>query len=242
MRGRPEPVSQHWPRCIHLAGVDGSGKTTQARAIVSCLEQQGIPARCVWLRFPRLFCVPFLIYARLRGYSRHVTVEGHPHGYWDFGTSWLMSSVFPWVLLLDAFVLALVKIYVPLWRDYTVICDRFIVDILVDLLAGLDDNCFDERLPGRLFWALLPRSARVVVFDLDTEAAQRRCPELKGDRTHSKRRAIYLDIARRHQLPVVIASDSVDGVFFQLEDKVAVKADRSAARFNPISDAPLDRS
>jgi hypothetical protein len=74
MRGRPKPVSQHWPRCIHLAGVDGSGKTRQAELIQSWLEQQGVPVRCVWLRFPRLFCVPFLIYARLRGYSRCETV------------------------------------------------------------------------------------------------------------------------------------------------------------------------
>ena len=242
MRGKPESVSQNWPRCIHLAGVDGSGKTTQARAILSCIEQQGIPARCVWLRFPWLFCVPFLIYARLRGYSRRETVEGHSHGYWDFGASWLMSNVFPWVLLLDTFLLALAKIYVPYWRGYTVICDRFVADILVDLMAGLDDNGFDERLPGRLFWALLPHGARVVVFDLDTEAAQRRCPELAGDRTHSKRRAIYLDIARRRHLPVFTTTDSVDGVFFQIGDKIAVKVDRLATKLNPISDAPLDRS
>jgi thymidylate kinase len=230
------------PRCIHLAGVDGTGKTTQARAILSWLQGQGIAVRYVWLRFPCIFSTPFRVYARLRGYSRRETVAGHQHGYWDFGSSWLMSRIFPWALLLDTLVVALVKIYVPLWRDYTVICDRFIVDILVDLLAGLDDNCFDERLPGRLFWALLPRSARVVVFDLDTQTAQRRCPELGGDRTHSKRRAIYLDIARRRRLPVVIASDSVDGVFFQLEDEIAVKADRSTAKLNPVSDAPLDRS
>jgi len=77
------------PHCVCLAGADGTGKTTQAKAILSLLQKQGIPARYVWLRFPWLFCTPFLVYARLRGYSRHEIVGGHRHGYWDFRTSWI---------------------------------------------------------------------------------------------------------------------------------------------------------
>jgi thymidylate kinase len=216
MRKRPEAVAQNWPHCIHLTGVDGSGKSTQAGLIQSWFERQGIPARCVWLRFPRLFCVPFLIYARLRGYSRRETVGEHQHGYWDFGASWFMAKVFPWALLLDAFLLALVKVYLPLWRGYTVICDRFVVDVLADLMTGFNDNGFDECLPGRLFLALLPRGARVVVLDLDTETARRRCPELKGDHSHAKRRAIYLDIARRRRLPVVSTEPSIEATMSRL--------------------------
>jgi hypothetical protein len=91
-------AAQYWPRCIHLAGVDGTGKTTQAKAVLTMLRSQGMRARYVWLRFPRLFCTPFLVYARWRGLSRYEVVDGQRHGYWDFESSWLMSKVFPWVL------------------------------------------------------------------------------------------------------------------------------------------------
>lgn len=209
-RTEPGLSSQGWPRCIHLAGADGTGKTTQARAILSLLQRQGIPARYVWLRFPRLFCAPFLVYARLRGYSRQEIVDGHRHGYWDFNASWLMSNVFPWALLLDTFLITLVKISLPLRLGYTLVCDRFVVDILTDLMAGMNDPRFDERTPGRLFLALLPRDARVVVLDLDTDIAQRRCPELRGDRSQSRRRTFYLDFARRRHLPVVSTEVSIE--------------------------------
>ena len=152
-----EKMDGRWPRCVHLAGENGAGKTTQAKALLALLRCDGLPARHVWLRFPRFFCAPLLAYARLRGYSHRETVDGHEHGYWDFRRSWIMSVLFPWALLLDSWLAALVKIYLPLWRGYVVVCDRFVIDILADLMVGLGDACWDERMPGRLFLALLPR-------------------------------------------------------------------------------------
>ena len=204
------------PQCIHLAGADGSGKTTQARAIQYLLRRGDISAQYVWLRFPHLFCIPFLIYARLRGYSYQETVDGHQHGYWHFGASWIMSRIFPWALLLDTWLAALVKVYLPLWRGDTVVCDRFVVDVLVDLMTGLDDVFFDESVPGQLFLALLPRDTRVVILDLDTAIAQQRCVELVGDRSHARRRALYLDLAHRHHLPVISTEKSIDTTTAQL--------------------------
>jgi len=206
----------HLPRCIHLAGVDGTGKTTHAKATLSWLDRQSVPARYVWLRFPCVFSGLFRLYARLRGFSRREIVNGHQHGYWDFSRSWLMSKIFPWALLLDTLLVALIEVYVPLWRGYTVICDRFVVDILADLMTGLNDTRFDEHFPGRLFLALLPRGTLVVVLDLDTETARQRCPELKGDRTHSKRRAAYLNIARRQRMLLVSTEASVEATTSRL--------------------------
>jgi thymidylate kinase len=205
-----EPEARGWPRCIHLAGADGSGKTTQAKAILVRLEQQGIPVRQVWLRFPQLFCVPFLIYARVCGYSRYEVINGNEHGYWDFADSWIMVNVFPWALWLDTLLFSLVKIYLPLWRGNTVVCDRFITDIVADLLTGIEDPRFDERRVGRLFWALLPAGTRIVICDLETEVARQRSPELKGDRTHPRRRQVYLNLARRHNLPVISTLEPVE--------------------------------
>jgi thymidylate kinase len=201
--------NDNWPRCLHLAGVDGTGKTTQAKAILSLFQQQGLAARLVWLRFPRLFCTPLLVYARLRGYSRQEIVNGHRHGYWDFTDSWLMSKVFPWVLLVDTFLMALFKIYLPLWLGRTLVCDRFVVDILVDLMVGLRDEHFDQRLPGRLFLALLPEDTQIVILDLDTRTARQRSRELEGDRSHPRRRAMYLDMASRRGWAVVSTDRSV---------------------------------
>lgn len=207
---------------IHLAGVDGTGKTTQAEAILALLRSRGITARYAWLRFPRFFTIPFLVYARARGYSYRETVDGHEHGYWNFRASWIMSRVFPWVLWLDTFLLALFNVYIPLWLGRTVVCDRFVLDTLVDLMAGLADPRSDERLPGRLYLALLPRDARVVVLDLETAIARQRSPELGGDRTHSHRRQMYLDVAGRQGFPVVSTAASIGEVTSRLLGTIRV--------------------
>jgi thymidylate kinase len=207
-----EERNRRWPRCIYLAGIDGAGKTTHARALQEMLQQDVPHVRYVWLRFPRLLCVPLLVYARLRGYSVRERVDGAEHGYWYFDRSWLLSHVFPWLLWLDTLLLAVLKVYVPLWAGYTIVCDRFVMDTLVDLMIGLNDDRFEERLPGRLFLPLLPRGARVVILDLDSETARQRSAELKGDRSHEQRRNLYLQLARRHEVPVVCSRASVADV------------------------------
>jgi thymidylate kinase len=234
-----EQNAQAWPRCIHLAGVDGTGKSTQVKAILVLLAQQGIPARQVWLRFPRLFCIPFLIYARLRGLSRREVVDGYEHGYWNFTGSWLMVNVFPWALWLDTLLFSLVKVYIPLWRGETVVCDRFITDIVADLMAGIDDPHFDERRVGRLFWALLPARTRIVICDLETEVARQRSPELKGDRSHSRRRQIYLALARRHHLPIVSTQEPVDAVTNRLLQLINAGASSPSAMAGGMSSQPI---
>lgn len=144
------------PRCIHLAGADGTGKSTQARILSDLLRSQNTSVRYVWLRWPRLFSLPLLVYARLRGYSWKETVDGHPHGYWDFAGSWVMSRVYPWLLWIDALLYSAPNVYIPLLFGQRVVCDRFVVDTLADLMTALDDKDFDLRLPGSLFLALLP--------------------------------------------------------------------------------------
>jgi thymidylate kinase len=132
-----------------------------------------------------------------------------------------MSRVFPWFLLFDAWITALLKVSLPLARGRTVLCDRCVLDTLVDLMAGLANAHFDERLPGRLFFSLLPPSGLVVVLDLDTAICCRRSPELAGDRTHALRRALYLDLAQRHGLPVISGQQAPPVVTRQVLDLLA---------------------
>ncbi len=204
--------NEQLPGLIHLAGADGTGKTTQARAIMAWLAACAIPAQYVWLRYPRYLSIPFLAYARLRGYSRQEVVDGHTHGYWDFQRSWLMTHVFPWAILFDTLIIAVVGIYLPRRRGLTVVADRFVGDILVDVMTGLKDPDFDQALPGRLFLRLLPKETRLIVLELDTEIARQRSPELKGDRSQPYRRAAYLALAERRGWPLVSSDGPVEMV------------------------------
>jgi hypothetical protein len=200
----PEPVTQSRarPRFIYITGCDGTGKTTQARLLLEQLGSQGIKARQVWLRFPFFFSLPLLAYARWRGYSCYEERDGVRHGYWEFGKARLLRRLLPWTLLADAALVGLFKIYLPLWRGETVVCERFVLDMLVDLAVACDDAELPRRLPGRLFLGLLPVGAKVAVLDLEAAALRLRRTDLANDRKLEARLVAFQSISRDYNLPV----------------------------------------
>ena len=171
--------------------------------LVEYLNKRGIRAGRVRLRFPRLFSVPFLVYARLRGFSRRMRVDGVEHGIWNFEGSWLMKVVFPWAILVDLWLLSIIKVYIPILSGSTLVCDRYVLDVLVDLMTGLKDTGFDQNIPGRLFFSILPDRSKIIVLDLDSSIAKERSPELRGDQSQDLRREIYLKISQRRSYPVI---------------------------------------
>jgi thymidylate kinase len=197
------------PRFVYITGCDGTGKTTQARLLLEQLQQQGVKVRHVWLRFPFLFSAPLLAFARWRGYSWSEVHGQVRHGYWDFHRSRLMRSVFPWILWVDAAIATLWKVCLPLRFGYTIVCERFVLDMLVDLSAGLRDAQFGLKLPGRLFFRLLPFDARVVCLDLDTQSICQRRRDLESDRALEMRLAIFRSLTTARGLAVVHNDESV---------------------------------
>jgi hypothetical protein len=180
---------------IYLAGCDGTGKTTQAKILLADLRTFKVKAGHLWLRFPFFFCLPLLAYARWRGFSWYEETGGARHGYWDFQGSWLLRVVFPWLLLLDATLFTFAKVYLPLRLGNTIVCERFVLDTLVDLSLALGDPGFLGRFPGKLYPALLPGRATLAILDLDVETVRERRPDLQGDRRLEARLEAYRQLA-----------------------------------------------
>ncbi len=182
------------PRFIYIAGCDGTGKTTQSRLLLEQLHARGVKASRLWLRFPFFFSLPLLAYARLRGYSWHEVSGGARHGYWDFRRSWLMRSVFPWVLLLDAALASLLFVYIPLWLGNTIVCERFTLDMLVDLAVASKDCSIYDKLIGRMYLRLIPAKTNLFILNLDAGVIRQRRKNLKFDRKLDERVAAFRQI------------------------------------------------
>ena len=190
-------------RFIYITGCDGTGKTTQARLLTEKLQSQGIQTQHIWLRFPFLLSIPLLAYARWFGYSWYETTEGFRHGYWDFRNSWLLQSFLPWFLLFDAGLAAIRKIYLPIMRGKTVICERFVLDMLVDLSIACGDPHLHLRYPGKLYLHLLPRETKIFILDLDSETIRYRRRDLTVDQRLQNRLDAYRSLAEDLSLPIL---------------------------------------
>lgn len=200
---RSKSVKSNAPRFIYITGCDGTGKTTQAKLMMQHLAERGVQARHLWLRFPFTLSLPLLAYARWRGYSWYEENSGVRHGYWNFRRSWILRVLLPWVMLFDAMLAALHKIYIPLWLGKTIVCERFVLDMLVDLSVGLEEPLW-MRFPGKLFLHLLPRVTQIVVLDLDASTIRNRRYNLALDRNLEPRLAYFRALASDCELPIVV--------------------------------------
>ena len=194
---------------IYITGCDGTGKTTQAQLLLVQLLAQGVKARVLWLRFPFFISIPLLAYARLKGYSWIEVVDGVRHGYWDFRSSWLMKNIFPWFLLVDATLASLIKIYFPMKFGSTIICERFVLDMLVDLAVATQDMGVFNSYPGMLFIRLLPTGSRRIALELDGKMIQERRADLKSDRKLTLRIQAYQRLCEEYSIPMISSQASI---------------------------------
>ena len=175
------------------------------------------------MRFPFFFSLPLLAYARLRGYSWYEVTGGVRHGYWDFRRSWLMRKVFPWILLLDAFLAGLWNIYLPLWRGWTVVCERFVLDMLADLAVAFGEERCDTKLPGRLFVRLIPADFKVVMMDLDRAAIIQRRANLGNDRSLAARLNAFQALGSGLEIPMLSSMPPISQVNRMVWEKLGTK-------------------
>lgn len=199
-------------RFIYVTGCDGTGKSTQANLLLAYLEEQGIRPKHLWLRFPFFLTLPFLVYARLRGYSWYEEQDGIRQGYWDFRHSRLLRNLLPWVLLIDATFAAIGRVYLPLWLGRTLVCERFVLDMLVDLSIALGEPNFHSRLPGRWYLHLLPRDAAIIILDLDADTLRARRTDLRMDKHLEARLAGFRRLVEAQALNFLSSQESIETI------------------------------
>jgi hypothetical protein len=151
-----------------------------------------------------------LAYARWRGFSWHEDVGNSRHGYWDFRPSWLLRTLFPWTLWLDAFLATISKVHLSLWRGKTIVCERFVLDMLVDLSLALDRPVLSSWLVAKLFLFLMPAGAHTFVLDLEAEVIRKRRPDLRSDRRLESRLAAFRQLSAELSLPRLSSQVSPD--------------------------------
>jgi hypothetical protein len=217
------PATMTRPRFIYVTGADGTGKSTQARLLIDHLRSRGIQCRHLWLRFPFFFSLPLLLYARWRGYSWYEVDGGVRHGYWDFRNSWGLRVFLPWVLFVDAALAALRRVYIPLWLGSTLVCERFVWDMLVDLAVAFDDGDIHSRLPGRLYMHLLPRDTVVILLDLDAGTIRGRRADLQADRRLEARLQAFRSMAFIYSIPVLSSRISIEEVNQSIEKMIRIR-------------------
>lgn len=200
-------LNQPRPRTVYLCGIDGIGKTTQARLLVETLKTRGIPARYVWLRFPQFVSLPVLALSRALGVTRYETIAGRRMGGWEFHRARWLAWLLLWTQVVDAWLFRLLRVDLPKRRGMMVILDRFALDIVVDIAAAARDPSLLDTLQVRLLIRLLPDGI-TVMLDAEPARIRRRRGDLTLDASLEQRSLLYRRLAEL--VPTVRVLDGLE--------------------------------
>lgn len=180
------------PRVINVVGIDGSGKSTVANHLATKLRSRGYEVDVIWLRFNHFFSKPLLGLCRLIKLTRYVRHGGVLVGYHDFHRSPLISLLFVILQYADALRVRLLKIEPKLRTPNKIlIIDRYVFDILIDLMVDTNNEKLSEEFFGVAFKKLLPPNAFVLFIDRVEEGVISARPENSLDEKFQQRFRYY---------------------------------------------------
>jgi thymidylate kinase len=212
---------------ICLMGIDGSGKTTQARSLVDRLNRGGTPARYVWCRWQPFFMKPFQLVGRALLQRRGVS----PEHYQEFTASkqrllrgrflahlWLSAS------LLDYWIVQVFpKIILGKVNGKCLVCDRYLYDTLIDQSINLRLSAENgPRLLSHPLVRIFPRPTCTILIDLDPEIAFDRKNDVDDVDYLRDRRHRYFCFAQQLGAVVVDGNASPENVVEEVNAAVKV--------------------
>ena len=132
---------------IVLSGADGSGKSTIAKCVSSELSLNGVKNIVVWGALRPVILKPFILFFKRIivkdvdkniDYSKFTTVKSK-----NAKIMRRLSLPYLFVVFLDFYPQYFFKVRLPLLFGYTVICDRYYQDVIINYLVNL--NNFDSK-------------------------------------------------------------------------------------------------
>ena len=188
-------------RVIIVSGIDGSGKSTQLALLKRYLELRGFSVGYAWLRWFAAFTYLLYLYARIM--KRTIVVKSrsrpvHIHVFW---IDPVLRVLYPRVLLLDLLMRFTLSMLVARLRSYDVLLiDRFVLDVVVDLLWEVRDAKILRCTLVRVLWKYVRNTIILVVEP--KEAAKRKSDIVSLKEVAFKRRCFEV-FAKYFRVPVI---------------------------------------
>jgi len=181
---------------ICFVGIDGSGKTVQAERLVQSLKARGIPCAYTWCRYSPRLMLPFiwggkLFIRRKKGTSEYGGFTSAKRGLFRkpiVGWLWYTACLIEYLAQISW------KLRFGLRGGRTLVCDRYIYDLIADKAISLD--CIGDGaavLACHPLIRLFPAPDKVFFLDIPPALASERKndPSVMGEQYLADRVKTY---------------------------------------------------
>lgn len=146
---------------IVISGIDGSGKTTVIESLQERIQRNGVKTHYVWMRYNHIFCKPVHGLCRLIGLSKRYNTRMGKVWRHEFYKSPFFCSLYIFLTYIDTWIGKVRLIHQLKGVDAElIICDRWILDIAIDLAVKTHDISFLRSKMCNTFFNLQPKNLR----------------------------------------------------------------------------------
>jgi len=207
---------------ICFTGMDGTGKTTQAKRLVETLNGKGIKCHYVWNTYQNFFMKPLIIIARLlffRGKDAFQDYSDYSHTRSGILGSRFVSKPYEWLVLFDYLCQTLVRIIIPRLLGKSIVCDRYLYDVVINLHLDLGYSRDKGKKLLHSLQRILPRPDMVFVIDIPPEVGIQRKNDVPSIEYLEIRRDIYLALGKEYKLTALDGSLSIAELEVMIREK-----------------------
>lgn len=185
-------------------GTDGSGKTSHAKNLNRFLLDKGYSSKYVRAASRPILLYPFIAFARIFGFWKSVK-----RGAWTDPLEMAkptvrkgLGRVYRLLLFVDFEITTFLKVRVQMMFTQVLICDRYIFDLLMELLlSDLDSANFTKMM-----LAANPTPKRTFFLNAPLQVVIRRRPEFSEENLRRKQE-VYQEFARIFGFTVIDTSN-----------------------------------
>lgn len=219
-------------RLVYFAGLDGSGKTTQAQRLVAHRRAQGERWTYRWVRWEPRLTGPLMAVARKMirgrdGSSRPADDAGHAEFVAGkravFRSRW-RRDLWATIVLLEYVPQMAWRLLPSLGRGGTVVCDRYVPDVWIDLALNFGEGVGGvERLARHPLSRLFPKPDHLVFLDLPPKVGYERKMDGTPLAYLEEREPLYRWLATQYPSTTIDATAPVEEVGRRLSEAEALR-------------------
>lgn len=185
-----------------ISGSDGTGKSTITESLKTTYESQDKTVKTVWLRFNHNFAKLVNILGRITGKSYYEEYSWGKVGYHNY--SGYIGYLYIYAVFYDHLLFRIFnrkKIFEETDCEVLII-DRYIIDIMADLIVDTNKNELIYKLFFKYAKTEITQS-KVFILDCDYNIVVSRRKDIEDDKNWLKKQAAYKYLSEKLDLTII---------------------------------------